>query len=120
MPFSDSSFDYVLLFHVLGHACLRSRKMICTEAGRVARVGGRVIIRVFSTRDFRSRKGKEIEDMTFLRGDGIFTHYFTIPEITDLNPGLSALSVGTSTWTLKVRGNTLEREEIYAIFQKTT
>lgn len=120
MPFPDCSFDYVLLFHVLGHALLQSRKKICHEARRVTRVGGRVIIRAFSTRDFRSGKGKEIEEMTFLRGDGIPTHYFTIPEIVNLNPGLSALSLQTSSWPLKVRGNMLMREEIHAIFQKTT
>lgn len=120
MPFPDSCFDYVLLFHVLGHARLRSRIMICDEAARVARIGGRILIRAFSTRDFRSGKGEEVEEMTFLRGDGIFTHYFTIPEIKDLNPGLSASSLETSSWTLKVRGKTLVREEISAVFQKTT
>jgi len=120
MPFPDSSFDTVLLFHVLGHASLQKRRKICDEVHRVVGQGGCVILRVFSTRDFRSGKGEEIEETTYLRGDGTFTHYFTKKEIIDLNPLLSLVSMDTPSWNLKVLERDFVREEIHAILRKKT
>ncbi|MCU0632239.1 MAG: class I SAM-dependent methyltransferase [Methanolinea sp.] len=117
MPFHDASFDAVLLLHVLGHAALVSRSKICSEVQRVIRPGGSAILRVFSTGDFRFGKGEEIEDQTFLRGDGTFTHYFSSAEIPDLFPFLSLVSMDTISWTLRVRGRDLQREEIHAVFR---
>lgn len=118
LPFSDSSFDTVLFSHVLGHAVLQARKAMCKEAGRVIRSGGNVIFRVFSVNDFRSGKGEEIEEKTYLRGDGTFTHYFQKSEILTLNPFLSVISLKTPSWDLHIRGKTFLREEIHAIFRK--
>lgn len=118
LPFADASFDTVLLLHVLGHALNPSRRVVCQEAGRVVRTGGRIIIRVFSVNDFRAGKGDEIEERTYLRGDGTFTHYFHKDEISSLNPTLSLLSLETCVWNLKVRGNSFHREEFHAILRK--
>lgn len=118
LPFSDSSFDTVLLSHVLGHAVLEGREAMCREAGRVVRSGGNVIFRVFSVNDFRSGKGEEIEEGTYLRGDGTFTHYFQKSDILTLNPFLSVISLKTTSWVLHIRGKTFLREEIHAIFRK--
>lgn len=118
LPFSDSSFDTVLLSHVLGHAVLHARVAICQEARRVVRTGGTVIFRVFSVNDFRSGKGEEIEVRTYLRGDGTLTHYFQESEIPALNPLLSVRSLEISSWDLHVRGETFLREEIHVILRK--
>ena len=118
LPFADSSFDTVLLIHVLGHALYPSRVLICQEAGRVVRTKGLIIIRVFSANDFRAGKGEEIEERTYLRGDGTFTHYFHKDEISSFNPLLSVLSIETCSWNLKIRGTTYPREEFHAILRK--
>lgn len=118
LPFSDSSFDTVLLSHVLGHAILKGREAICKEAGRVVRTGGNIFFRVFSVNDFRSGKGEEIEERTYLRGDGTFTHYFQKSEILALNQFHSVISLKTASWDLHIRGQTFLREEIHAMFRK--
>ena len=115
MPFAGSSFDAVLLIHLLGHVPTGTRRLVLREAERVVKTGGRVVIRVFSTRDFRCGKGDEIGEMTFLRGDGTFTHYFTKDEVLDLCSGLSVLSVRDISWTMRIRGRDLLREEIQAV-----
>jgi hypothetical protein len=40
-----------------------------------------MFIRVFSIKDFRYGKGKEIEENSFVRGNGIITHYFKDDEL---------------------------------------
>ncbi|OPX67800.1 MAG: hypothetical protein A4E37_01271 [Methanoregulaceae archaeon PtaB.Bin056] len=117
MPYRAASFDAVLLFHILGHAAAGPRREICSEVERVIRRGGYVYLRVFSAADFRSGKGEEIEEMTFLRGDGTFTHYFSLAEIPALFPNLCLISIERVSWTLRVRGEHLPREEIHAVFR---
>lgn len=115
IPFISSAFDAVILVHVLGHATRKARVRICREVERVVRPGGRVFIRVFSTGDFRAGRGEEIEEMTFLRGDGTFTHYFMMQEICDLFPAFSPESQDHVSWSLRVRGKNLVRDEIHAV-----
>jgi len=117
MPYRAGSFDAVLLFHILGHASVRQRREICNEVERVIRRGGYVYLRVFSAADFRAGRGEEIEEMTFLRGDGTFTHYFSLAEVPALFSNLCLISIERVSWTLRVRGEYLPREEIHAVFR---
>ena len=48
----------------------------------------------FLNRDFRYGQGNETEPGTFLRGNGIQTHYFTGQEVVDLFTGFCAESTG--------------------------
>ena len=117
MPFRAASFDAVLLFHLIGHASRRPRSEICEEVQRVVRRGGYVYLRVFSRADFRAGRGEEIEEMTFLRGDGTFTHYFLPEEIAALFPQLTLISIEHVPWILRVKGDRFQREEIHAVLR---
>jgi ubiquinone/menaquinone biosynthesis C-methylase UbiE len=117
LPFSDESFDLVLLIHVLGHMNRTGRGQMVRECVRVLKNNGSILFRDFSTRDFRFGKGTEVEPGSYRRGNGILTHYFTNDEICSMIP-LTAESVSTSRWTMRVRGIDLMREEIDAIFKK--
>jgi ubiquinone/menaquinone biosynthesis C-methylase UbiE len=118
MPFCDGAFDAVFAFHVLGHLSGPDRDNALAELSRVTRPGGQVFFRDFSTRDFRFGRGEEIEPGTFLRGNGIRTHYFTGQEVVDLFAGFVPGSVSTCTWPMRVKGTEYVRSEITAIFVK--
>ena len=118
LPFCAGSFEVVCAFHVLGHLSAGDRATSLQEISRVTRAGGRVFFRDFSTRDFRYGQGKVTEPGTFLRGNGIQTHYFTEGEVVDLFTGFVAESTGTSTWPMRVKGIEHVRSEITATFVK--
>jgi len=118
LPFHDGSFDAIFAFHILGHLSRAGRAEALPEILRVARPGGRVFFRDFSTRDFRYGQGLEIEPGTFLRGTGIRTHYFTLQEVTGLFTGFHAETADICTWTMRVKGTAYERSEITAVFGK--
>lgn len=118
LPFSSGTFDAVFLTHILGHAMSPERSCMATEGSRVLRTGGRLFLRVFSSRDFRAGTGLLAEPDTYLRGDGILTHYFTREEVRTLFPGLSLVILEVQEWTMRVRGEQLLRSEIVAEFSK--
>ncbi|MGB7788507.1 class I SAM-dependent methyltransferase [Methanoregula sp.] len=118
LPFCAGSFDAVCAFHVLGHISTLDRASALQEISRVTRAGGQVFFRDFSTRDFRYGQGKETGPGTFLRGNGIQTHYFTGREVVDLFTGFVAESTGTCSWLMRVKGMEYVRSEITGIFAK--
>lgn len=119
LPFRSGSFDAVFLVHVLGHSLEPARRIIAVEAARVVRRGGLVIFREFSRGDIRAGSGLETEPYTYLKGDGISTHYFTEEEVAGLFPDLFPVSIGTHRWTLRIKGNDLIRAEIEAVFTRS-
>jgi len=118
LPFQDSSFDAVILYHVAGH--LRSDDRILLAAGctAVLRSGGHLFFRGFSSEDLRAGKGVGVEENTFLRGNGIITHYFCEEEVASLFMGMVLNSITTHRWVMLVRGESLVRAEVLATFQK--
>ncbi len=114
LPFRDRSFDLILASHVAGHLTPDGRNRLATEADRLLAHGGRVIFRDFSTTDFRFGRGEEIGPGTFLRKNGIATHYFTEGEVRDLFASLSMRSISEHRWSLRVRGVVYLRAEIVA------
>ena len=84
VPFRAETFDAVFAHHILGHMNGAERETIGREIVRVIRPGGNLYFNDFSTGDFRFGKGCETEPGTFMRKNGICTHYFTIGEATDL------------------------------------
>ncbi|MCQ8894378.1 MAG: class I SAM-dependent methyltransferase [Methanolinea sp.] len=118
MPFPDGSFDWVLLIHVLDHFLTDGRERVAREAARVVHARGRVLVRTFSCSDFRAGRGEEIEEGTFLRGSGIFTHYFTGEEVRELFSHLRVVSLEEVSWKIRVMGETVTRAEIHAVFQE--
>jgi len=116
LPFRDAAFDAIICWHILGHLDKEGRKGMVRELGRVLAGGGRVFFRGFSRADMRYGKGKETEEGTFLRGDGISTHYFTEEETEELFTGFSREVLAAETWTIRIRGKDLLRSEIAGMF----
>lgn len=118
LPFRDETCDAVFLIHITGHAPEPVRNAIASESFRVLRSGGRLFFADFSTTDFRAGAGTAVEPYTWLKGDGIMTHYFTRSEVILLFSPLIPVSVAEETWPLKIRGKTLQRAEIVGEFRR--
>jgi SAM-dependent methyltransferase len=117
-PFKDECFDVVIASHVAGHCSEGMRRKLAGEVFRLLVCGGNCYFRDFSTGDFRFGRGEETEPGTFLRKNGISTHYFTRDEVSALFSGFIVRSVTNNTWGIRVRGKTLLRDEIVGEFKK--
>ena len=113
LPFHDSSFDYVFSWHVLGHLKREDRMKAAQELLRVTRKGGSVFFKGFSVNDFRYGKGELVEDQSYLRGDGIMTHYFTEDELFDL---FGDGEVSQHSWVMRIRGVSYIRSELIGVY----
>lgn len=120
IPFRDQFFDAVVAYHILGHGKTSEREMIARDIFRCIRPGGQLWFCDFSTHDFRFGAGRETEPGTFLRGNGIQTHYFTEGEVTDLFPEFVPVFLRHDEWALRIRGKDHIRSEISAVFRKST
>jgi len=120
LPFRDEGFDAVFAFHVIGHLLQAGRETAATEAARVLVPGGRLFFREFGIEDMRAGKGREVEPGTYRRGSGVITHYFKDEEVAGLfcDLGLTALSLQTRSWKMRVKGEDLRRCEVEAVFLK--
>jgi SAM-dependent methyltransferase len=119
-PFRNESFDIVIASHIIGHLSLAERRRQAREVLRLLAYGGTLWFCDFSSADFRCGRGTEIEAGTFMRKNGIFTHYFTNDEVLDLFAGLAVRSLGQHRWEMRVRGSVFPRAEIVAEFEKST
>jgi MPBQ/MSBQ methyltransferase len=117
-PFRDESFDGIIASHTAGHLSFSGRQDLAREVLRLLPPGGALYFRDFSVEDFRSGRGKETEPGTFLRKNGISTHYFTKEEVHTLFTGLTVRSFVLHRWEMLVRGMVLPRSEIVAEFIK--
>ena len=117
-PFRDESFDVIIASHVAGHLAREGRLRLSREILRLLVPGGRMFFRDFSVCDFRYGRGVETEAGTYMRKNGISTHYFTEDEVRLLFCGLLARSLVQHHWAMRVRGMVLPRAEIVAEFIK--
>jgi ubiquinone/menaquinone biosynthesis C-methylase UbiE len=118
LPFHDNAFECVVARHVIGHVGIEGRRAVAREAARVLQPAGHLVVQVFSVDDMRNGNGRQVEGGTFLRGGGIVTHYFTIPELEALFPDLKKESITPRHWTMQIRSRDLLRAEIVAILKK--
>ena len=118
LPFGSGSFDGIAAFHIIGHGKIPEREAIAREIIRVLSPGGQLWFTDFSIHDFRAGTGRETEPGTFLRGNGVQTHYFTEKEVETLFSGLLRESIRVTEWSLRVRGTEYRRSEISAVFKK--
>lgn len=117
-PFRNESFDVVIASHITGHLSLAGRSQLAGEVLRLIRPGGTMYFRDFSTGDFRYGRGEEIEPGTFMRRNGISTHYFSDDEVLALFSGFAVTSMGHHRWEMRIRGTAFPRAEIVAEFKK--
>ncbi|MFA4876225.1 MAG: class I SAM-dependent methyltransferase [Methanoregula sp.] len=116
LPFCSRSFDAVFAWHILGHLPKKDRISSVHEITRLLGPGGYLFFSEFSQNDFRFGNGTLTEQNTFMRGNGIRTHYFTDDEVRDIFCNFEEKSVSTRTWTMRIRGKDLVRSEIQAVF----
>jgi len=96
LPFEHEKFDAISCIHALSHMIENDRTRAAQELTRVLKPGGHLFIEGFGKADLRFGKGQEIEDSSFLRGNGILTHYFQEGEMPALFDGMELVSeVGT-------------------------
>lgn len=115
LPFLDDSFDAVFCWHLFGHLLSEERRLAATEIFRVVKPLGCIFFKGFSRNDLRYGKGEEIEEHTFLKGDGIFTHYF---DECSLREVFGDGEIYVVSWNMRVRGENYLREELCGIFRK--
>ncbi|MDO8647301.1 MAG: class I SAM-dependent methyltransferase [Candidatus Diapherotrites archaeon] len=116
LPFKNSEFDIIVCFHTLAHLLENERQPAVLEIKRVLKKGGILLFEDFAVGDFRFGKGKEIEESTFRRGNGITYHYFTAKEVGELfKMRGNAVQVEKE---LKLAGKLIWRREITAEFFK--
>ncbi|MBT8508414.1 methyltransferase type 11 [Methanomicrobiaceae archaeon CYW5] len=118
LPFRDGTFFAVIAYHITGHLTAAGRAVLAAEALRVLASGGVLFVREFSTGDFRCGKGTETESMTFRRGTGIYTHYFTPDELEALFAPARLISLESRGWVMRIRGKDYPREVIDAVFRR--
>jgi SAM-dependent methyltransferase len=118
LPLQDEIFDAVFAFHVTGHLLAAERRALAREAARVLAVGGSLFFRDFGAEDMRAGQGEEVEPGTFRRGGGILTHYFTEGEVMGIFCELEPVSIGTQSWTMRIKGKDLLRAEVEAVYKK--
>ena len=116
LPFAAGTFDVVVAFHIIGHLLEEDRMQAVEEIARVLRPGGTLYFSAFSRKDFRAGQGTESEPWTFVRRNGIMTHYFTEDEVRSLVSSRFDGECKTHTWDLTVRGEKFLRAEITGRF----
>jgi SAM-dependent methyltransferase len=92
LPFESEKFDAVSCIHTLSHMPLSDREKAARELARVLRSGGYLLVEGFGKGDIRFGEGDEVEDSSFMRGNGILTHYFQEGEMPSLFTGLELVS----------------------------
>ncbi|MCR3884207.1 MAG: class I SAM-dependent methyltransferase [Methanothrix sp.] len=118
LPFREEAFDAVIAFHILGHLREGDRRRAAAEAARVLKGAGRLFFLEFGVEDMRAGKGVEVEPMTFKRGGGVITHYFSEEEAFQLFDILSPVSIRTDRRLTRIRGIDHLRSEVAAEFIK--
>lgn len=120
LPLANERFDAVFAFHVAGHLLAEPRAALAREALRVLKPGRRLFFRDFASDDMRAGLGEMVEPGTYLRKNGIITHFFREDEAEGLFSGLMPEAVATHRWRLRVRGEEMQRAEVQAVFRKAS
>ena len=92
LPFGDEKFNAVTCIHSLSHMKEKDRSGAAAEIFRTLVPDGFVLVEGFDVDDFRYGKGEEVEKASFLRGNGIMTHYFEKGEVQGLFGGMETIS----------------------------
>jgi len=92
LSFGSEKFDAVACVHVLSHLDGRGRVQAAEQLSALIKRGGYLFVEVFGCDDLRFGQGEEVEPRSFVRGNGIMTHYFEPGEVPALFPGLECVA----------------------------
>jgi cyclopropane fatty-acyl-phospholipid synthase-like methyltransferase len=117
-PFAPEKYGAVTCVHTLSHMVERERAAAAEQLSRVLARGGYMYLEAFGRGDMRYGKGEEVEPSSFLRGDGIMTHYFQEGEVGALFPGLEAVAEVASVRRIVFGATAGKREVIKVLLKK--
>jgi SAM-dependent methyltransferase len=117
LPFDQEKFDAATCVHTLSHMIESDRSRAASEIIRVLKPGGYVFIEGFGKGDIRFGEGEEVEDSSFLRGNGIVTHYFQEGEIAALFEGSELVTEVGSIRRVSF-GPTAGRRDIHRVLMR--
>lgn len=87
------TFDCVLLHHVLDNMLVHDRRTSVANARRLLSEEGCISFQDLSINDVRYGSGKQIEENTFVKGNGLVLHFFTLEEVRELFEGMTVLEL---------------------------
>ncbi|MDR2855077.1 MAG: class I SAM-dependent methyltransferase [Methanomicrobiales archaeon] len=117
LPFHDKVVDRIYAHHVLGHIPVEERTCAVNEILRIAKPGAMIWVVVFERQDFRAGKGQiSAEEYTYIRGNGIMTHYFTKEEILQMFSCCTQVYIKLHQWSMQIRGVSYQRSMIEGLF----
>jgi SAM-dependent methyltransferase len=118
LPFRDGAFGVVMCHHILEHLYAGERETAARDISRIISPEGKLFFEGFSVLDMRNGMGEEVEPRTFVRGNGINTHYFVDSEVEGLFPDMELNSLTHRTFTKNYGGSPKVRDTILATFIK--
>jgi cyclopropane fatty-acyl-phospholipid synthase-like methyltransferase len=119
LPFEHEKFDAVSCVHALSHMNAEDRSSAAAEISNVLKRGGYVLLEAFGRRDVRFGEGVEVEEATYLRGNGIMTHYFLEGEIPLLFPSFATISEVSEVRRISLGAVAGKRDTMRTLMQKT-
>jgi SAM-dependent methyltransferase len=118
LPFEREKFDAVCCIHALSHMHADERIRAAAQIASVIKKGGYLLLEGFGPGDIRFGEGRAIEDSTFLRGNGILTHYFREGEVRDLFPEMEVLGEFLSSKRVSYGAISGKRETLRALMRR--
>jgi cyclopropane fatty-acyl-phospholipid synthase-like methyltransferase len=118
LPFESEKFDAIACVHAISHMLRKERTRVAEELMRVLKAGGHMLVEGFGRNDLRYGEGSEVEECSFLRGNGILTHYFDPREMPRLFRGLETLSETSSSKRISFGARSGKREIIRVVLRK--
>ena len=88
LPFESEKFDAITCIHALSHSAEAHRAKASKEMVRTLKPGGHLLVEAFGKGDLRYGEGDRAEESSFVRGNGILTHYFAEGELPALFDGM--------------------------------
>lgn len=118
LPFKDRCLPGITASHLFGHLMQAERIKAAQEIYRVLSDDGRLYLSVFGDGDMRCGKGREIEERTFERGNGIICHYFQEGEAASLFPDMHVEREWVRTMSKRYYGREEVRQERRVLLHK--
>ena len=118
LPFEREKFDAISCVHALSNMVADDRNRVARELVRVLKPGGLVLVEVFGKQDIRYGEGEPIEEDTFLRGNGIVTHYFRDDEVAWMFPEMKIIHESSQVRRVSLGAVAGKRETLSTLMRR--